>query len=286
MEHISYAIRAITENKHDFQVPRQYRSDIRLLIDYPKDIQLLNTIFASLKSDCSLTDVIELMDHNPWMRDINKLPPLTLYTCVFNGEKFIERAMQSISKQKGFRDWEYIIVDDASTDKTAHLVSKFAAQYQNVTWIRNESNMGLASSSNVALKNATGKYIMRLDADDFFVSDTACREMLNAIRRRNLDVIYPNNYFGTMGIVQNGKDAHHVGGSIFSTRAINHIKFTDGLRGYEGLDLFERARLQLKIGYLNRPIFFYTQHATSMSKTNLKEREEIKRAILAGELRQ
>jgi hypothetical protein len=64
------------------------------------------------------------------------------------------------------------------------------------------------------------------------------------------------------------------------TRAINHVKFTEGLRGYEGLDFFARAKDTLSIGYFARPTFFYTQRNDSMSKTNLDDREKIKNNIL------
>jgi spore coat polysaccharide biosynthesis protein SpsF (cytidylyltransferase family) len=284
VEFISYAIRSVTTNSMEFDVPAEYRSDARLLIDYPDDMQLMQTIFSVKDDTCTLKDVIQLCDENKWIKDINKLPELTLYTCVYNGEKYIERAMGSISRQKHFKDFEYVIVDDASTDKTYYLASKFTSLYPNVRLIRNETNLGLASSSNVALKNARGKYIMRLDADDYFVHDTSAKDMVNTIKRRQLEAVYPNNYFGTLGITQNGKDSHHVGGAIFSTRAINHIKFMDGLRGYEGLDFFQRAKDVLKIGYLAKATFFYSQRPDSMSKTDLDARAKIKELILSGEL--
>lgn len=279
VEYISYAIKAVTENIHHFDVPEKYQSDCRLLIDYPEDMQLMQTIF-SIQSNPSLEDAINLCNNNDWVKSINRLPSLTVYTCAYNAEKYLEKCMGSVARQKGFKDFEYIIVDDCSTDKTYYLASKFASTYKNVTLVRNEKNLGLASSSNVALKHARGKYIMRLDADDFFVGDLSLRSMLNTISTRELDVVYPNNYHGDLNKVQSGKEQHHVGGAIFSTRAINHIRFTDGLRNYEGLDFFERAKDVLKVGYFNRPIFYYRQHDDSMSKTNLEERAKTKERIL------
>jgi glycosyltransferase involved in cell wall biosynthesis len=174
---------------------------------------------------------------------------------------------------------EYIIVDDFSNDKTTEKIATFALQNPNTKWVRNQSNLGLASSSNIALKMARGKYIMRIDADDFFVTSNSCQEMLIAIHEGNLEAVYPNNYFGDYEQIQKGREEHHVGGAIFDKRAINYIKFSDGLRGYEGLDFFTRAQDKLKIGYLNRAIFFYTQRVDSMSKTNLEMRAQIKRRI-------
>jgi len=283
VEHVSYAIRNVTERKLDAR-PAVHADfeDVRLLIDFPEDIELMKRIFGILGNDCTLDDVLRLLVDQPWLTRINRMPMTTIYTCAYNAEKWIEKCMGSVSAQSGFRDHEYVLVDDCSTDRTALLMAKFAALYPNVTYIRNSKNVGLASSSNVALENARGKFIVRLDADDYFTTTQALSDLLKAIAVQGCDVIYPNNYFGKMDFVQHGKDSHHVGGALFRTRALNHIKFTDGLRGYEGYDLFKRAQKSLKIGYLSRPIFMYRQHDGSMSKTNLAERERIKHSIDQG----
>jgi spore coat polysaccharide biosynthesis protein SpsF (cytidylyltransferase family) len=283
VEHISYAIRAVTKRQADlgegnFTGFQGYR----LLIDFPEDIQLMTRIFGILGDDCTLMQVKNLLLNHGWLADINKMPLVTIYTCAFNAEAWIEMAMGSVSMQKNFRDYEYILVDDCSSDKTAFLMSKFAAIYPNVKYIRNAKNVGLASSSNVALENARGQFIVRMDADDYFTSKTAVRDLLSTCIGQRVDVVYPGNYFGSREKVQRPDDCHHVGGALFRTRALNHIKFTDGLRNYEGLDLFKRAEMALKIGYLNQALFFYRQHDRSMSKTNLAERAKTREAIEKG----
>jgi len=277
VEHISYAVRSVTEYTHNFEINECLQSDYRLLIDYPEDMALMKTLIKHLGNNCTLLEVLDFMDKNLWAEKINKLPKVSIYTCAYNAQKHIEKCMGSVSKQNSFKDFEYIIVDDASEDDTLKLCSKFSTIYSNVKVVSNDSNIGLASSSNVAIENCRGKYVVRLDADDYFPSNTALVDLLNAIENSgDKDVIYPNNFFGSYKKIQKGRVAHHVGGAIFSRRALNHIKFTDDLRNYDGLDLFLRARAQLRIGYLNKPIFFYRQSLTSMSKTNLEDRKKIK----------
>lgn len=280
VEFIGYAVRSVTDNVFDmdFQSPV---SDARLLLDYPDDLVFLETLLTACGNDCTISQALGWLEKNSWAKRINRLPRVTVYTCAHNADRFIERCMGSVAKQKLFREMEYIIVDDHSTDKTTQLVSRFCASFKNSRWIRNQTNLGLASSSNVALKAARGRYIMRLDADDYFPANSAVAEMVAEIEATGKDVIIPNNYFGDYGKIQYGRDAMHIGGSIFRTRAVNHVKFTEGLRGYEGLDFFTRAREMLDIGYLNKPIFFYTQRADSMSKTNLEDRTRIKQDIMA-----
>lgn len=286
VEHVSYAIKALKDKVQieNFPMPLDMSNFPRLLVDYPEDVDLMNVLFASLGSGCSLRDVVEFMDENPWLRRINELPKVTIYTCAYNAEKWIEQCMGSVASQENFSDFEYILIDDESTDQTAYLMAKFCQTYKNATWIRNQKNIGLASSSNLALKLARGKFIVRLDADDFFAANDAITALIDTATESNLDAVYPNNYLGvSRKEVQNGKQHHHIGGALFRTAAINHVKFTEGLRNYEGLDFFTRARAQIRIGYLNRPTFVYRQHDGSMSKTNLEERAAIREAIVKAD---
>lgn len=281
VEFIGYAAREVATKIKVFN-PRHPVGDYRLLIDYPKDAQLLELIMASLGNDCELDQVILFLNQNPQFKIINQLPKLTIYTCAYNASKFIEQTMRSVENQNIFNSIEYLIIDDCSTDNTIELVANFALKHPNVRWIRNQKNLGLASSSNIALKNATGDYIMRLDADDFFSSIHSAETMLNEIKRTGKEAVYPDNYFGSFNSVQDGGKHFHIGGAIFSRTALNYVRFTDGLRNHDSLDLWARAKDQLKIGLIKKPIFFYRQHEDSMSKTNLEERAKIKKKIVAN----
>jgi spore coat polysaccharide biosynthesis protein SpsF (cytidylyltransferase family) len=279
VEHISYAVKAVTQNYLDLDLSRRHNKNLRMLLDFPEDKTVLNIILATLGNDCSVQDAIKFLEENAWLGRINKLPEVTIYTCAHNAEKHISECIDSVIKQHGFKDSEYIIVDDFSSDKTAYMAGRYASLYRNIKYIRNGSNLGLSSSSNVALANARGRYIVRLDADDYFSSDTSIIEMLEDVKERDLDAIYPNNYFGALTDIQKGNEKHHVGGALFRTSSLNHIKFTDGLRGHEGFDLYLRAKEQLKIGYINKPLFFYRQSPASMSGKKSFERDMTKKEI-------
>jgi len=279
VEFIGYSVRAVTAKSVDFN-PRHPSGSYRFLIDFPEDLQFFDVLFSRRGDGVSLNEAVRYLNQNPEIKLVNAQPKVTIYTCAHNAEKFIERCALSVSRQKHFQNMEFILIDDHSNDGTCEAMAKFCLKHKNAKWIRNPENIGLASSSNIALKAARGKYILRLDADDFFVSITAVLDMINEIESTDCEVVYPNNYFGSMDVIQKGKDSHHIGGAIFDKRAINHFKFTEGLRGYEGLDFFLRAKDQLRVGYLNKPMFFYTQHSKSMSKTNLRARQRIKQEIL------
>lgn len=281
VEHISYAVRSVANSVH---LPKlgSLLPNHRFLIDYKEDIQFFNILFSALGNSATHEQIAKYIHDNEWIKKVNRLPLVSIYTCVKNGEAHIANAMRSVAIQKLFSKCEYIIVDDHSTDKTTEIVARWCMSRANTRWIRNPVNIGLASSSNVALKNARGKYILRLDADDYFVTDTVIQEMYSFMESSDFEAVYPDNYFGKLSEVQSGCVNHHVGGAMFQTSAINYVKFTDGLKGYEGLDLFIRAKDQLKIGYIQKPMFMYTQRPGSMSKSNLEERAVIKEGILAN----
>ena len=285
VEHITYAMKAVSKKSYCVGADKGEHKDTRLLIDFPEDIDLMNTVFACLGNDCSQQQVLDFIKDNTWVRKINKLPKITIYTCAYNAEKWIERTMESVSLQNDFKtDYEYILIDDCSTDKTSFLMSRFASRHSNVKYIRNSRNIGLASSSNLALSKARSKYIVRIDADDYLVGYDCLSSMLGELIVLGLDALYPNFYNGTLDSIGEGCENHHPAGALFKTLALNHIRFKDGLRNLEGLDIYLRAKEFLNIGYLKRPIFFYRHHNSSMSKTNLKERAETRKQIEAGTL--
>jgi glycosyltransferase involved in cell wall biosynthesis len=87
---------------------------------------------------------------------------------VFNGERFLREAVLSIVKQT-FVDFEFLIVDDASTDTTPQILRELAAQDARIRIITNPMNLGLTKSLNIALRLASlaqDGFTARMDADD------------------------------------------------------------------------------------------------------------------------
>ncbi|MDP1802636.1 MAG: glycosyltransferase [Bacteroidota bacterium] len=82
---------------------------------------------------------------------------------VFNGEKYLREAIESILSQT-YTDFEFIIINDGSTDSTDKIISSFSDK--RIVYLNNSANMGLIESLNKGLKVSNGKYIARMDADD------------------------------------------------------------------------------------------------------------------------
>ena len=95
-----------------------------------------------------------------------KFPKISVIMSVFNGEKYLRESIESILNQT-YSDFEFIIINDASTDKTKEILEKYGQQDQRIKIINNLTNIGLTKSLNKALRIAQGEYIARQDADDF-----------------------------------------------------------------------------------------------------------------------
>lgn len=90
---------------------------------------------------------------------------VTIITPSFNSKDYIQSTFDSILSQT-FIDWEWIIVDDCSTDGSYVYLLEFAKQDKRVVALQAEKNSGTAAARNLGLKHATGRYITFLDSDD------------------------------------------------------------------------------------------------------------------------
>ena len=88
---------------------------------------------------------------------------------VYNGEKYLNQAIESILKQS-LADFELLVINDGSTDKTFEILDKYQKQDSRVKIIHQEKNFGLTKSLNKAIRLAQGKYLARIDADDLAYS--------------------------------------------------------------------------------------------------------------------
>ena len=88
---------------------------------------------------------------------------VTVVLPVFNAQDYIEAAVKSVLDQT-YRDFELLIIDDGSNDRSASIVSSFCDP--RITFVRHNTNLRLIATLNEALSKANGEYIARMDADD------------------------------------------------------------------------------------------------------------------------
>ena len=106
---------------------------------------------------------------------------ISIIVPVFNKEKYIIAAIEAIMAQS-FIDWELLLVDDGSTDKSIQLIKDFLSKEPETVQgkfriISSEKNEGVAKARNIGLDNAEGRYISFLDADDIWIKDKLKKQM-------------------------------------------------------------------------------------------------------------
>ncbi len=97
------------------------------------------------------------------------MPLVSVIMSVYNGERYLAQAVESILAQTE-TDFEFIIINDGSTDGTAELLRSYATRDTRII-VLDQSNHGLTVSLNRALSEARGTYIARMDADDISAPD-------------------------------------------------------------------------------------------------------------------
>ena len=101
---------------------------------------------------------------NPTARSLERSPRVSVVTTVFNGEPYVDRAIPGILAQT-FEDFEWILVDDGSQDRTADILRDLAARDSRIR-VFSPGRQGVAAAANYGVAQARGEYIARQDFDD------------------------------------------------------------------------------------------------------------------------
>lgn len=102
-------------------------------------------------------------------------PRVSVVMSVYNGEKYLAEAVESILSQT-FRDFEFIIIDDGSTDGTADVLSRYQQEDDRIR-VYHQENQGEVASANRGCQLAQGEYIARMDHDDMSLPERLARQL-------------------------------------------------------------------------------------------------------------
>jgi spore coat polysaccharide biosynthesis protein SpsF (cytidylyltransferase family) len=262
-EFTSYFLKLPENNHIEYFPPFEYQHSFRLTLDYEEDLILLRVLHSLLKRPGTL-DIINLLKQNKYLLQINRQPKVTVYTTAYNVEKFIKDAMHSVIDQT-FDDWEYIIIDDCSTDQTCQKIAEYLnqlnfTQRRKIQFIRNSENKGQGFNSNKALKMSRGKYIVALDADDTF-NNIALQTMHDVLEESHDDVCMAGyerideNSNQLAEIIEHNTE--HLGCALINKRLINELKYKSGLRYKLGGEFLDRLKQHCTIAYYKDVLWYY-----------------------------
>lgn len=116
---------------------------------------------------------------------------LTVLMPVYNGERFIREAIESILCQT-FNDYEFLIIDDGSQDSTKDMVSSY--QDKRIRFVQNQKNLGQMETLNLGIRLSNSQYIARLDQDDKAMPERLEKEINILDRFHDISLVYSNSY--------------------------------------------------------------------------------------------
>ncbi|HEC35643.1 MAG TPA: glycosyltransferase [Anaerolineae bacterium] len=233
-------------------------------------------------------------------------PKVSVLMPVYNGERYVAEAIESILAQT-FADFEFIIVDDGSTDGTPSILAEYARQDPRIALLTNGANRGLVPTLNRGLKACRGEYIARMDADDISLPERLARQVTCMDQHPEVGVLGTNiAYIDSGGRLLNGgrpKDPEPmspamVHWSLLWHCAIYHptvmvrrrvlewtgFAYDPAFRHAEDRDLWTRLAPHTTIASLSEILVHYRILPTSVCRAHRGEQRARDRAITHREL--
>ena len=205
----------------------------------------------------------------------NQLPDITVLVCTYNHGAWIERCIRSLLNQKFIKkdDFEIILIDDKSTDSTKKILQNFS-DLENLRIHSNKKNIGLPKSLNKAIKLSKGRYVTRVDSDDyvqrnFLFLSKLFLDMNREYQAVAVDYIKVNN-FETVLSKENCLKNEIACGIMYRKECLINIGlYNEKFKMREGHEINQRFKKKFKIGRLELPLYKYRMHEKNRTK-NLK----------------
>jgi glycosyltransferase involved in cell wall biosynthesis len=234
------------------------------------------------------------------MIDTKKAPQVSVVMAVFNCERYLEDAVESILNQT-FQDFEFIIINDGSTDRSGELLDRLASKDVRIRLVHQE-NTGLTASLNHGLRMAIGELVARMDADDIALP---CRfDQQVEFLKNHLDVVLLG---GEVELVsEQGLELGPRGQPTDEQEIRRRLLLGDGgvithpaimfrrsvaveVGGYDlrfsttqDLDLFIRLSERGRITNLPNTVLKWRQHGSSVNRTRSDTWSMMKRMAVRG----
>lgn len=187
----------------------------------------------------------------------------------YNYGRYVARAIRSALMQD-FRDkdFEVLVVDDASTDHSLEVISSFGTMIRTIAF---EKNRGLPCARNEGIRQSRGEYLVFLDADDFLNRQTILVQSLfmdwnqewDAV---SVDYLLVNDQEEIIG--RSSAQEHPIACGIMYRRQtlIEVGMFDEQMRMHEEKDLRIRFQKEHNIHHIDLPLYRYRQHDTNMTR--------------------
>ena len=200
------------------------------------------------------------------------LPEISVIVCSYNHDKWLERCIRSLAHQEDIdpSSYEVIVVNDASTDNTESVLSNLEF-LPHLRVIRNDANIGLPASLNKAIRLALGRYVVRVDSDDYVARRflSLMRLFLNMNREYQavaVDYIKIDEFESVIEKV-NCLEQEIACGVMFRKECLFDIGLYDeAFKMREGHNLRRRFEQKFRVARLEFPLYKYRHHGTNRTR--------------------
>ncbi|SEM69178.1 Glycosyl transferase family 2 [bacterium A37T11] len=214
------------------------------------------------------------------------MPEITVFMAAYNTERYIGEAVESILNQS-FEDFELLIVNDGSTDRTREVVLQFTDS--RIKLIDNPSNMGLTYTRNVALTEARGNYIAVLDSDDIALPNRLKRQYDEMQSRPELALLGSQSFIiDSQGKLEDENLNIKVGAELVKVTLLFNNTYVNSsvmfktdvfreLKGYrefapvEDYEFFLRISDRYAVDNLDEHLVKYRRHDHNISKLKVEK---------------
>ena len=200
------------------------------------------------------------------------LPDISVVVCTYNHSKWLERCIRSLNHQTNIDQeaFEILLVDDASTDDTSRVLENIG-HIPNLRIVRNEENRGLPASVNRAIRMARGRYIVRVDSDDYVARPFLYLQKLFLDMNRSYQAVAVDyvmvDSFENQSKRVNCFEEEIACGIMFRKECLFDIGLYDeSFRMREGHELRRRFDEKFSIARLEFPLYKYRNHAENRTK--------------------
>ncbi len=197
----------------------------------------------------------------------------------YNNGKYIDEAIESVLRQT-YRNWELIIIDDASTDNSIEVISRYVND-KRIKLIKNNKNLGVGGTKRKCAFYATGKYIGILDPDDILDSEAIEIIIKEFGKKKYYGCIYTTHYqcdfkLKVLGINKWAGEIKNGSSNLQSSKTTAFLAFTkevyDLTTGFDDFfkkaadkDLIYKLEEVTRLKFINKPLYYYRMHSNSIS---------------------
>lgn len=217
-------------------------------------------------------------------------PKISIILITYNRSHYIKEAIGSVLAQS-FKDWELLIIDDASTDDTKKIIENLMETEKRIKYFFNKANIGISRSRNLGLSLAQGKYIAIIDSDDIWDEKNKLKNQYDFLEN-NQDYALVGG--GVIVIDQNGQETKryynpesdekirkkilfknpfaHSSVMYLKGAALNFGGYDPNLKTLEDYDLYLKIGTKHKLHNLKKYYSKYRVHAgniTAQERANM-----------------